>query len=169
DTNTPASSHTKVGRDMPPAVPSYDEAETRFERWLKKYRSDRTAHDKARSAHADPDALDAQLAAAVRSIDLRNHTKPAELARATGLLLSGARASPVHFQDYESTGNLGDLVDALERQAERKVRGRPRVVPELGMFLEALTGSGSAAVLNNRWRVGNAGLPVPYFVVQSVV
>ncbi|CAM9771243.1 unnamed protein product [Scytosiphon promiscuus] len=154
---------------MPPAVPSYDEAETRFERWLKNYQSDRTAHERARSAHPDPASLDAHLAAAVRAMYLpRCLQKPAELARATGLLLSGARASPAHFRDNHTAGNLGDLVNALEGQAEAQVRGCPRLVPELGEFLDALTGSGSAAVLTNKRYTWDGGRPLPNFVLQSV-
>ncbi|CAM9343371.1 unnamed protein product [Ectocarpus sp. 4 AP-2014] len=93
------------------------------------------------------------------------HRKPAELREATEMLLNGARASTEHFRNHETFFNLGDVVDLLESLGEGTRHARLVVAA----FLEALTASGSAAVLTNRRYVGNGGLELPYFILQSVV
>ena len=91
-----------------------------------------------------------------------------ELRAATALLHGGARAAPEHFQDYElSTSNLGDIVDLLETHSTYSSAGSS-MVPEHAAFLEALTSSGSAAVLTNKRYCGNGGMPLPFFVLNSV-
>ena len=93
----------------------YSEAASRFSRWLRKYRRDRTAHAQARRMHSDPAILDAEFAQVVRGMRLYlGQTKPTELRVATDLLLKGARAHPDHFRDYELSRNFGDLVDVIQ-------------------------------------------------------
>ncbi|CAM9238425.1 unnamed protein product [Ectocarpus sp. 6 AP-2014] len=117
--------------------------------------------------HSDPAMLDADLARVVSRMGIPNgHRKPAELREATEMLLNGARASTEHFRDQETFFNLGDVVDLL---ASLLGEGTRHARPVVAAFLEALTASGSAAVLTNRRYVGNGGLELPYFLLQSVV
>lgn len=151
---------------MPTGSSRYCDVEPRFSRWLKKYQGDRAAHSRARREHPDPMTLDAEFAQAMSKMSIdRCHTKLAELRAATSMLLKGARASTEHFQDNESFSNRGDIVDLLEWYA----RGRAFIIPEVASFFEALLASGSRAVLENRRYVGNGGLELPYFVLQSVL
>lgn len=146
---------------------SYTEAEPRLSRWLQKYRDDRAAHSRARNKHSDPAMLDADLARVMSRMGIPNgHRKPAELREGTKILLNGARASTEHFRNHETFFNLGDIVDLLESLLEEGAR---HAYPVVSAFLEALTASGSAAVLTNRRYVGNGGLELPYFLLQSVV
>lgn len=144
----------------------YRDAEPRFSRWLLKYQRDRATHSKARRVHPDPTMLDAGFAQAVSEMSIgRCHTKLEELRAVTGMLLEGARVSIEHFQNNEFFFNLGDIGDLLEFYAQ----GRALIVPEVASFFEALLASGSTAVLTNRRYVGNGGLELPYFVLQSVL
>ncbi|CAM9960101.1 unnamed protein product [Ectocarpus fasciculatus] len=146
---------------------TYSEAEPRFYRWLRKYRDDRAAHSRARKMHPDPAMLDADLARVVCRMGITGcYRKPAELSAATELLLHGARASTEYFQNNELFFNLGEVVDLLECLAGKDIRHANRAV---AAFLEALTASGSAAVLTNRRYVGNGGTELPYFLLRSVV
>lgn len=122
---------------------TYTDAASRFSRWLHKYQRDRTAHAQARRAHPDPAILDAEFANVIHDTRILGfHAHPDELRTGTDLLLKGARANLVHFQDYElSVNNFGDLVDVLDAK---------KIGKELAAFLEALTTSGSAVVLSNK-------------------
>lgn len=81
------------------------------------------------------------------------------------MLHDGARATLEHFQDYElSTSNLGSIVDLLSA-----LTAAGAVIPELAALLDALTSSASVAVLTNKRYVGNGGMPLPFFVLNSVV
>lgn len=140
----------------------YAAAEVRYARWLEEYRLDRAAHAKARNAHPDPAGLDADFARACGStIKGIVGLHESELRSVTDLLLQGARADTRHFEDYElSRENLGDVVDLLEQR---------NIDSALASFLEALTASGSLAVLSNRRYCGNGGQELPYFVLRAVV
>lgn len=145
---------------------SYGEAETRLTGWLQEYQRDRAVHEKARRAHPDPTTLDNDFAVAFKeasscqaTLEYPFPTSPRAL---TAMLLNGARATPCRgcFDDYELSGrNLGDIVEVL--------RGRPD--PEVEEFLDAVTTSGSVAVISNRRYAGNGGDPLPAFVLTALV
>eukprot|EP00752_Nemacystus_decipiens_P008595 g7674.t1 len=95
------------------------------------------------------------------------HLHLTELRAATELLHNGAKATTEHFQDNElSSKNLGDIVDLLS--AHSFSGAWSAVAPELAAFLDALTSSGSEAILTNKRYVGNGGMPLPFFVLHSV-
>lgn len=146
----------------------YAEAGRRFKRWLGKYLRDRSAHAKARRSHADPTSLDADFAQVVRRMGGLSYCydSPADLKAATAMLVDGARATIEHFPNIESSRNLGDIVDAPEVHCGRGTN--MAMAPELVAFLEALTSSGSVAVLTNQQYSGNGGTPLPFFVMNTV-
>lgn len=80
----------------------------------------------------------------------------------TDILLSGARASPEHFWDYELTSNLGEFEDLLAELGTRRAPGAEEL-------FDALTASGSVALLTNRIYVGNGGEALWNFVFQAVM
>lgn len=144
---------------------SYEVAEARYKRWLDDYRHDREAHAKARNAHPDPAALDAEFSQAYRVLSGPSRRPSPEvdaLVKAgTDLLQRGASADPRYFKNYELSGpNLGDIVDLLESG---------KIDPPLAGFLKALTACEASAVLNNRRYCGNGGQELPYFVLRAVI
>lgn len=146
----------------------YAEAEVRFTRWLEKYQLDRSQHAAARRAHPDPAALDARFDDAIRRMDHLFddcHDRP-ELREATDLLWRGARAIDKHPHSITKR-RLTDIVCVLEMRA-----GGVRVEPPVGAFLDALTASGSVAILDSAcWHIGHRDTfrLFPFCVLQTVV
>lgn len=137
----------------------YEAAEARFTRWLAEYRQDREAHTKARNAHPDPAALDAELFqayCALTDVHMRagaDHEALRSAAKvATDLLLQGACADPRHFKTVARYGkNLGYIVYFLERR---------KMDPSLVDLLKALT------ALNNRRERDEQ---LPHFILRAIV
>jgi len=121
----------------------YADAELRYTRWLEKFQLDRSRHARVRRAPPDPAALDAELADVLHG----RQGLSCYASEATDLLLGGARMVE------PSSGLLGHKLSSIVYMLEVENWSRPHLQDFLDSqfqgFLDALTASGSVAILDS--------------------
>lgn len=146
---------------------TYHEAEDRFTEWLEEYQQDRAAHKKARRAHPDPKTLDYAFAAAFKGAYVYPYPYGSEALRnatriLSDMLLTGARATPEHFDDSEFSENLGEMRKLLEHLGTGRAPGAENL-------FDALAASGSVPMLSNRAYMGNGGTTLLCLVFDAMM
>ena len=151
----------------------YEKAEIRFTRWLARFQLDRSRHAKARRAHPDPSALDAEFACALHELGDpgASCSGSPELQEATELLLRGARV--VEDYPHSLTGRkLKGIIYHLEWLDD--CSRTAFVDPRYRAFLDAIVASGSSDAILDGWCSfiefgGDKWRQLPFCLLQTVM